>query len=660
MHTEGFIQSGDEAQQMWVCGYGFLNIFKVRLRARVVCGHSIFVPASRVASELEYMLTSQISTHQPCKRKQTTMALAMKLLIIVLVLYITRLIYTFGQNIAEAQAIGVTVKIIPVDQGNVLWLMLSNPIRHLSRRVLPEGASRRLNLAIFGWEFGEKRRPFDDLSTSPDAPHRHSYILAGLKKLELWTIDPEAIQDVLHRTHAFEVPSTLAFALGQFGPNVMTTNGPIWARHRRIVSSVIDERISKTVFEESIQQSLGLLDELFADSSPDFSTAETLDLFNMLKKLTIHVLMVSGMGKEVPWQDGKHDTPEPGYTMSSIESLNTVVANLVGLGIFPTAILLKWPRWLPWYRIMTKVGHAKDEVAKRTRSMLKERYEQQDQMARSDANIISKLVHASESIASGQSLSEDEMVSNLFIFTAAGFETTATTLAYAMVLLARYPLWQTWIFEEVDALLSESKSAVSEYADIFPRANRTMAFMLEIVRLYPPAPHIHREITSPQTLQTSSGTIQLPAGMRIYIDSVAVHLSPSWRDINHASDPAALELDPDVPDELIFRPSRWINPSSSSTTIFRPAKGTFVPWAAGARVCPGQKMAQVEFVAVMMTVLRKCKVEAVPLSGEHSHDVMNRLDQRLDNSVWRTVLEIEDIFRPSHEKGLNMRLVQRD
>jgi hypothetical protein len=59
-------------------------------------------------------------------------------------------------------------------------------------------------------------------------------------------------------------------------------------------------------------------------------------------------------------------------------------------------------------------------------------------------------------------------------------------------------------------------------------------------------------------------------------------------------------------------------------------------------------------------VLRKCKVEAAPLSGEHSHDVMNRLDQRLDNSVWRTVLEIEDIFKPSHEKGLNMRLVQRD
>jgi cytochrome P450 len=588
------------------------------------------------------------------------MTLAIKLLFTVFVLYITRLLYTFRQNIAKAQAIGIAVKVLPVDQGSVFWLMLSNPIRYLSRKALPESASRKLNLAIFGWEFGEKRRPFDDLSIGSDAPKRNSYILAGLKKLELWTIDPEAIQDVLHRTHAFEVPSTLAFALGQFGPNVMTTNGPIWARHRRIVSSVIDERISKTVFEESIQQSHGLLDELFADSSTESSTAETLDLFNMLKKLTIHVLMASGMGEQVPWHNGKHDIPETGYTMSSIESLTSVVANLVGLGILPTALLLNWPRWMPWHETMTKVGHAKYEVEKRTRFMLKERYGQQGQIGRSEANIISKLVHASENTASGQSLSEDEMVSNLFIFTAAGFETTATTLAYAMVLLARYPLWQTWIFEELEALLSESKSAVSEYADVFPRANRTMAFMLEIVRLYPPAPHIHREIVSPQTLQTSSGILHLPAGMRVYIDSVAAHLLPSWKDINHASDPATLELDPDVPDELIFRPSRWINPSTASTTLFRPAKGTFVPWAAGSRVCPGQKMAQVEFVAVMMAVLQRCKVEAVPLSGEHPHEIMERLDQRLDNSIWRTVLEMEDIFKPSHEKGLNMRLVQRD
>ena len=113
------------------------------------------------------------------------MTLATKLLITVSVLYITRLLYKFGQNIAKARAIGVVVKIIPVDQGNVIWLMLSSSIRNISQRILPDDVFRKVNLAIFGWEFGEKRRPFDNLSTGPDTPHRHSYVLAGLKKLEL-------------------------------------------------------------------------------------------------------------------------------------------------------------------------------------------------------------------------------------------------------------------------------------------------------------------------------------------------------------------------------------------------------------------------------------------------------------------------------------------
>ena len=588
------------------------------------------------------------------------MSLATKFLCTVFVLYIARVLHRFHHNIAKAQAIGLPVKIVSVDQSNVFWLVLSPLIRHLAERILPPSAFRKLNLAVFGWEFGEKRRPFDELSTDPNASHHHSFILAGLQKLELWTIDTEAIQDILHRTHAFEVPAALEFALGRYGPNVMITNGNTWARHRRIVSSVIDERISKTVFEESIGQSLGLLDEVFSNSATDSPIVETLHLFNMLKKLTIHVLMASGMGRQVPWQDEGHDQPEAGYTMTSVESLTYVVANLVGLGLIPTPILLSWPRWLPGHTRMSKVGHAKLEVAKRTIAMLQERYGRMRVARRVESDIISKLVQASESTASGQALSEDEMMSNLFIFTAAGFETTATTLAYAMVLLARHPLWQSWVFEEINELLPKSKATPWEYADTFPRASRTLALMLETLRLYPPAPHIHREIASAQTLQTSSGTLHLPAGMRIYIDSVAVHLSPSWRNINRTSDPATFDLDSNVPDELVFRPSRWINASGSKTTLLRPEKGTFVPWAAGARVCPGQKMAQVEFVAAMMTLLRRCKIEAVPLPGETPSDVMDRLDQRLNNSIWRTVLEMEDVYRPCHGKGLNMRLVQRD
>ncbi|KAI5247618.1 cytochrome P450 [Aureobasidium subglaciale] len=584
------------------------------------------------------------------------MTLIWKLLITVSVLRITRFAFTFCRNIKNARRVGVTVKVLPVEQENVIWLVLSPWIRQITSLLLPNRVFKKLNLAIFGWEFGEKRRPFDQLGSNVGSINDNSYILAGLSTIEFWTIDPEAIQDILHRTHAFEVPRALEFALGQFGPNVMTTNGGVWARHRRIISSVIDERIFKVVFGESVRQSLELLSTLSDGSSPSGDPK----LFDMLKKITIHVLMAAGMGQELSQQDDKHIVSESGYTMSSIDALTTVVTNLIGLVMLPSTLLVNWPRWLPWHEKITKVGHAKLEVRKRNRLMLEEQRERQSKLDKSDANIISKLVHASTNTTSGQSLSEDEMVSNLFIFTAAGYETTATTLAYAMVLLARHSCWQDWIFEEIQASLSKTSAVAWDYADIFPRANRIMAFMLEIVRLYPPAPNIHREISSPQTLQTSSGVLHLRAHTRVYIDSVAVHLLPSWRNVNRCSDPPTYDSDPEIPDELTFRPSRWINPPGSGSAILRPQKGTFVPWAAGPRVCPGQKMAQVEFAAVLMTILRERRVEATPLEGERQSDVMARLDKRLDNSVWRTVLEMEDIFDPRPGRGLDMRLVQRE
>ncbi|KAI5236314.1 cytochrome P450 [Aureobasidium subglaciale] len=565
------------------------------------------------------------------------MTLISKLLITVSVLCITRLAFTFCRNIRNARRVGVTVKVLPVEQENVIWLVLSPWIRQITSLLLPNRVFKKLNLAIFGWEFGEKRRPFDQLGSNSGSINDNSYVLAGLSIIEFWTIDPEAIQDILHRTRAFEVPRALEFALGQFGPNVMTTNGGVWARHRRIISSVIDERISKVVFGESVRQSLELLNTL-SDGS---STSGDPKLFDMLKKITIHVLMAAGMGQELPQQGNKHIVSESGYTMSSIDALTTVVTNLIGLVMLPSTLLVNWPRWLPWHEEITKVGNAKSEVQKRNRLMLEKQRERQSKLDKSDANIVSKLVHASTNTTSGQSLSEDEMVSNLFIFTTAGYETTATTLAYAMVLLARHPCWQDWIFEEIQALLSESSATTWDYAEIFPRANRIMAFMLEI------------------TLQTSSGVLQLPEHTRVYIDSVAVHLLPSWRDVNRCSDPPTYDSDPEIPDELTFRPSRWINPPDSGPTILRPHKGTFVPWAAGPRVCPGQKMAQVEFVAVLMTILRERKVEAIPLTGEGQSDVMARLDKRMGNSVWRTVLEMEDVFDPLPGRGLNMRLVQR-
>lgn len=608
----------------------------------------------------------------------------------ILALLATSFAYNLVQNIIKARAMGLPVVFVPLDQAHLLWVIVGPHLRRPLERILPARLWERLSLSIFGWEFHEGLRPFERFASGGGTHDKgslaadRSFALVGLRSLEVWTADPVAAQDIILRTRDFEIPHAHAYALGPYGPNVLSTNGDRWVLHRKIITGVIDERISRAVFEESSQQVSGLLEEVFAPYEAGAVACETEALFDMLKSVTIHVLLSVSMGARAPWKS-RHElaTPEPGYTMSHISSLVTMVTNLVGVGLLPVKLLDSWPRWLPWHDLMKTVGRAKAEVYSRSKLILDGERERRradatelDGDGKHKTNIMSKLLRASES-GDSYALTEDEMISNLFAVTAAGFETTATSLAYAVVLLARYPSWQDWLLEEIDQLSpvatdgngaadGSSSSARTDYNTIFPRATRILAFMFETLRLYSPVPHVHRETEAPQELRTASGsTVVVPAGVRINVNSVALHLLPCWRDVNRQSDPPFVERSRPgddgeaLQDEHVFRPSRWLNPPGSAQRLYHPPKGTWVPWSMGARVCPGQKMAQVEFAAVLLALLRDHRVEAVPLAGEGPGQTRARLDGRLRDSRWVTVLQMNGVFDQNEGEGLAMRLARR-
>lgn len=70
-------------------------------------------------------------------------------------------------------------------------------------------------------------------------------------------------------------------------------------RQRKVVASAINERISKAVFNESIRQTKGMLEEV-GRKADGHGVAETNQFFNHAKKIAIHVLDNVGMGKPSP------------------------------------------------------------------------------------------------------------------------------------------------------------------------------------------------------------------------------------------------------------------------------------------------------------------------------------------------------------------------
>lgn len=530
------------------------------------------------------------------------------------------------------------------------------PLWPLLRRVLPKWLYERIVLIIYGWEFHEGMRPFREYS-GPRGNDK-TFMLVTCGRTELNTRDAELVNQILGRPRDFQQLDLTDLFMAKFGHNVLTSNGDRWARQKKVVASVINERISKAVFNESIRQTHGLIDEVHNVAAEEAGTNK---LFDMIKKITIHVLSGAGMGVSVQWSSQEMAKPRPGFKMTYIEAVKVVIEGITGPIILPQWLLSNYPSFLPGHHLMNSVSHAIREFPVHTQEMLaQERQRSKSSKEETRSNIMSQLLQASDSGADGKGsmLSDEEMMGNLFVFTAAGFDTTANTLSYALVLLARHPRWQDWLIEEVDAIVpADMTDEQLEYTAIFPKATRVLSFMFETLRLFTPIIHIAKQTRTAQTLETSQGRYWLPAKTTCYIDGVALHLNPDvWRNLNIAENEESSDNDEDL-----FRPTRWLNPSGSAQAVFQPPKGAYVPWSAGPRVCPGQKMAQVEFTAVILSLLRRHRVEAVVLESESRQQMEARLDAQMRKSISILTLQMDGVYDvgDDEQKGLKLRLKRR-
>lgn len=351
--------------------------------------------------------------------------------------------------------------------------------------------------------------------------------------------------------------------------------------------------------------------------------------------------------------------------MTYIEAIKHVINAVAGPIILPYWFLSNYPSFLPGYSTLKALSFAMREFPIHTRNILdQERQRTLAAHGETRSNIMSQLLHASEQgdgtgKGSKAALSESEMLGNLFIFTAAGFDTTANTLAYALVLLARYPQWQDWLFEEIDSIMPADSTADLDYAAIYPKAIRVQAVMLEVLRVFPPVIHIAKMTRTPQKITTSRGTFNFPANTTVYINTVGLHIDPAvWRNLNLSSGEVKSETD-----ELLFRPTRWINTNAPAEgpQLFKPPKGAYVPWSAGPRVCPGQKMAQVEFAAIFLKLFRGARIEAVSEQEETREELEQRLDARMRDSISVLTLQMNGVYDvgDKEEGGLKLRVRRR-
>jgi len=197
-----------------------------------------------------------------------------------------------------------------------------------------------------------------------------------------------------------------------------------------------------------------------------------------LRNIAINVLVHTNYGHSQPW------SPEP-YNLDNnlqkeglnyFQAISVVTIMILEAALLPSK-LLKLPI-MP--RSLRLLGDAVENLPHFTKDLLDRERKASSELSGPRNSLLSMLVQFSDQDkregGSGLSLTEEEISGNLFLFTAAGFDTTANTMAYAVTLLAAYPEWQDWIQEELQSL--DIDILKWEYNETFPKCQRVLAVMV--------------------------------------------------------------------------------------------------------------------------------------------------------------------------------------
>jgi len=207
-------------------------------------------------------------------------------------------------------------------------------------------------------------------------------------------------------------------------------------------------------------------------------------------------------------------------------------------------------------------------------------------------------------------LSDDEVIGNLFTVLLAGQDTTASTLAWTVYLLHRNPAAWSRLRAEADA--AAPAGDVPADAGV-PRLPFARARASEAMRLHPVGPLHYLEACH----DTVVADVAVPKGTYLFC----------------LTRMGAVDADK-LPQAGEFMPERWFDPEHEHAL-----KRLSIPFGAGARLCPGRTLAMLEMRMLLSMLARD--FELADVSTAHGRPPQERMGFTV------------------HPEGLRLRLEER-
>lgn len=336
------------------------------------------------------------------------------------------------------------------------------------------------------------------------------------------------------------------------GPNsVLTSTGERHMRQRKL--------LLPPFHGEAIERYVELIADVTEREIDTWPLRQAFPLAPRMQTITLDVIMAGIFGIEGRAERG---TPEHG--------VRAALKRLIGFATTPIGQLVE----LMNARSSEPVGLAKPVVKLVDRPI----YALIEQRRRADdldegRDILSLLLQARTE--EGETLTDEEVRSELLTLVLAGHETTANTLAWAWERLVRNP-----------AAHERLRDAVRADADVDAVVEQTIT---ETMRSRPVVPIVGRRVKAPWRL----GPYAVPAETPILVSILLVH-----------------HREEIYPDPFEFRPERWVDR--------KPGTYEWLPFGGGIRRCLGAALAMAEQRVVLKAMARRLDLEFEDPAPEHA------------------------------------------
>jgi cytochrome P450 len=179
-----------------------------------------------------------------------------------------------------------------------------------------------------------------------------TYLIVSPFQMYMNTSNAEAVMQIATRRNDFQKPVEDYSILDIYGSSMLTTDGPEWRRHRKIVAPAFSEKSNALVWEESLRQAQGMIDTWSKYSGNLAGNMMVKDTAPDTAMLALHVICGAGFGVPQVWP-GKDEKAlgkkiVPGFNTAQLlnnhrmtfkDSLYTMVNSVIWLAVMPKWLL---------------------------------------------------------------------------------------------------------------------------------------------------------------------------------------------------------------------------------------------------------------------------------------------------------------------------------